>query len=267
MASQTLDRAVTDNRVGVRTALVVFAVGQGVASGLVGAYGGAFTTANRPGEPLIVPPGPAFSIWSVIIAISIAYSVWAWPRRQPDLEIRNRLATPLLMVTVGFSLWLVAAELEPVWTTLLVFVGLFGGLLWALKIARQSRSRIARWSLLGRSLLWGTLGLYTGWTSIAIWLNLATAMAGSGAPLTGTAGTLGQLAILLGATATAAVILRYTGGLAPYAAATAWGLGGAALGAYLADAYLLAAVGAAGLIVVLVGFGAERLRRQRAAEA
>jgi hypothetical protein len=267
MASQALDRTVTDNRVTVRTALVVFAVGQAVASGVVGAYGGAFTTANRPGEPLIVPPGPAFSIWGVIIAVSIAYSVWAWPRRQSHLEIRNRLATPLLMVTVGFSLWLVAAELEPVWTTLLVFVGLFGSLLWALKIARQSRSQIAQWSLLGRSLLWGTLGLYTGWTSIAIWLNLATAMAGSGAPLTGTAGTLGQLAILLGATATAAAILRYTGGLAPYAAAAAWGLGGAALGAYLAGAYLLAAVGAAGLGVVLVGFGAKRLRQRRVVQA
>jgi hypothetical protein len=59
----------------------------------------------------------------------------------------------------------------------------------------------------------GTLGLYTGWTSIAIWLNLATRMAGSGAPLTGTACTLGQLAILLGATATAAVLVCYTDGL------------------------------------------------------
>ena len=92
-------------------------------------------------------------------------------------------------------------------------------------------------------------------------------MAGSGAPLTGTAGTLGQLAILLDASATAAVILRYTGGLAPYAAASAWGLGSAALGAYQAGAYLLAAIAAAGFTVVLVRFGAERLRRRRAAEA
>ena len=102
MASQTLDHTVTDNRVAVRTALVVLAVERAVASGLVSAFGEAFMTANCPGEPLILPPGPAFSIWNVIIAI--AYSVWAWPRRQPDLEIRNRLATPPLMVTVGFSL-------------------------------------------------------------------------------------------------------------------------------------------------------------------
>src|SRR5215204_6348187 len=42
-------------------------------------------------------------------------------------------------------------------------------------------------------------------------------MAGSGAPLIGTAGTLGQLAILLGATATAAVLVCYTDGLTSYA--------------------------------------------------
>jgi hypothetical protein len=51
VASQTLDRTNTDNRVALRTALVVFGVGQAVASALVGAYGGAFITADRPGEP------------------------------------------------------------------------------------------------------------------------------------------------------------------------------------------------------------------------
>lgn len=92
-------------------------------------------------------------------------------------------------------------------------------------------------------------------------------MASSGAPPTGTAGTLGQLAILLGATATAAVFVRYTNGLTPYAAAAGWALGGAALGAYAAGANLLAAAAAAGLTVVLVGFAAEQLRRRRVAEA
>src|SRR5829696_5725449 len=91
--------------------------------------------------------------------------------------------------------------------------------------------------------------------------------ASSGAPLTGTAGTLGQLAILLGATATAAVFVRYTDGLTPYAAAAGWALGGAALGAYGAGANLLAAAAAAGLTVVLVGFAAEQLHRRRVAEA
>lgn len=264
MTTTTSSPAVTDTGRPARTALVVLAVGQAVASGLVSAFGGAFTTADRTGEPLIVPPGAFFSFWSVIIAVTVAYAIWAWPARRPDAELRTRLAAPLLVVTAGFSAWLVAAELEPIWSTLVVFVGLVAGLLWALRTALAERDRIARWSLLGRALLWGTIGLYLGWTSIAIWLNVATALAGSGAPLTGTAGTLGQLAVLAGATATAAALVRVTRGLLPYAAASGWALLGAALGSYAAGAPVLSIASAVGLGVVVVATVAEQLRRRRA---
>ena len=60
-----------------RRLLVVAAVGQAVSSALVSVFGGAFTTADRAGEPLIVPPGGAFIIWNVIIALSIGYAIWA----------------------------------------------------------------------------------------------------------------------------------------------------------------------------------------------
>jgi hypothetical protein len=55
--------------------------------------------------------------------------------------------------------------------------------------------------------------------------------------------------------------------LTSYAARPGWGLGGAALGAYAAGGFPLAAADAAGLTVVLVGFVAEQLRRRRVAEA
>jgi len=261
----TAARVGVDRGMAVRTALVVLAVGQAVASGLVSAFGGAFTSADRAGEPLIVPPGPFFSFWSLVIAFSVGYAVWAWPEGRPSRALRDQLARPLLLVTAGFSLWLVAAELEPVWTTLVVFLGLFGCLVWALRVATRSRAEIAQWSPLGRALLWGAIGLYCGWTSIAIWLNLATAMVGSGAPLHGAAGTLGQLAILVGATAGAAALVRYTHGLVPYVVGAGWALGGAALGALAAGAPLLAGVAAAGLTVVLVGSGVEVARRRRVA--
>jgi hypothetical protein len=51
-----------------RRVLVVAALGQVVSSILVSVFGGAFTTADRVGEPLIVPPGGTFTIWSVTIA-------------------------------------------------------------------------------------------------------------------------------------------------------------------------------------------------------
>jgi hypothetical protein len=74
-----------------RRLLVVAAVGQAVSSALVSVFGGAFTTADRAGEPLIVPPGGAFIIWNVIIALSIGYAIWAESDQRPNLALRNRL--------------------------------------------------------------------------------------------------------------------------------------------------------------------------------
>ena len=62
---------------------MVTAVGQAVSSALVSVFGGAFTTADRAGEPVIVPPGGAFIIWNVIIALSIGYAIWVEPASGP----------------------------------------------------------------------------------------------------------------------------------------------------------------------------------------
>ncbi|MBC8091531.1 MAG: hypothetical protein H7Y15_06245, partial [Pseudonocardia sp.] len=194
-----------------RVAVLVLAVLQVVSplvSQVVGADG--FTVADRVGEPPIVPVGWAFSIWGLIELLSVAYAVWAL--RRPADALLDELAKPLIVVFAGFSLWIVAASVEPVWTTVVVFLAMFAGLLWALRIALAHRAEIAGWSRPGRALLWGTLGVYTGWTSIAVWVNLTTALSASGAPITGPVGVLGQAAVLAGATATAVAILRWTGG-------------------------------------------------------
>lgn len=253
-----------------RTALVVLAVGQLVSSVLSQLAGSEFQTADRPGEPAIVPPGGAFAIWGLVIALSVGWAVWAmwavWagPAHRPDAALRDRLAVPLLVVFAGFSVWLVAAALEPIWTTLVVFAVMLAGLVRALAIATEHRAVIARWSPLGRGLLWGTLGVYAGWSTVAIWINLTTALAGSGAPVDGPVGVVGQLAVLAGATATAVVLLRRTGGLLPYAAAVAWALGGAVLGAAGAGQPVLAAAAALGLLVVA---GATVRSRRRPTDA
>jgi len=135
---------------------------------------GAFTTADRAGEPPIVPPGWTFTIWSVIIALSIGYAIWADSDRRPDAELRARLTLPLLVTCVGFSVWLAAAELEPNWTTLVIFLIMLAALLRALMYAMDQRPAIRVWSPLARVLLWGPFGLYTGWSSVAVWLNLTT---------------------------------------------------------------------------------------------
>jgi PPOX class probable F420-dependent enzyme len=234
--------------------LVVLAVGQIVSGALSGLFGNAFTTPDRAGEPPIVPAGYTFSIWGVIEVLSLALAVWLFVRRRAagpeDRRVIDALTRPLLVVFAGFSAWIAAAELEPVWSTLVVFVIMVLALLRALSVARGERGIVSSWSRLGRFLVSATLGLYTGWSTIAIWLNLTTALAGSGAPIAGTVGVLGQLGVLLGATAAAVVLVRWLGGSLAYAAAVCWALVGAVIGARAAGQPALAVAAAVGLVVV-----------------
>lgn len=234
----------------VTAAMLFFAVGQLISPIFTAVLGGSFTTSDRTGEPPLTPAGYTFSIWFVIEVLSLAYAVFAVRhRRHADSDLIDRLARPLLVVFVGFSVWLLAAEIEPTWSTLVVIVLMFVALLWALRIALAERGRIAAWPLVGRAALWWALGLYTGWISVASWLNLTTAFAGSGAPITGPVGIGAQVATLAGALGTALVVLAWTGGLLSYAVAVCWGLVGAVVGTLGADQPVLT-------VAVLTGLGA-----------
>lgn len=257
------DRSKSERACLPRRVLVIAAVGQAASSVLSSTYGGTFTTADRAAEPLIVPPGATFSIWGVIIALSIGYAIWADSDRRPDPELRAQLTAPLLVTCVGFSVWLVAAELEPTWSTVAVFLVMLAGLLRALAYAVPNRAAIARWSVLGRVLMWGTLGLYTAWSSVAIWVNLTTALVGSGAPIDTPAAVAGQAAILAGATGTAAVVTWWTRGLLPYVGSIAWALGGVIIGTVQEGYPALTAAAAVGPAIVLVVAVLARRRDRR----
>ena len=228
--------------------LLVLALLQVVVPLLPAVRNNSFTQADRPGEPPIVPAGYAFAIWGLIEALSVGWALWSVARPTPLTE---RIAGPLSVVFAGFTLWLLAVTfVDPDRLPLLIFLGMLAGLLVALRAALGDRAEIAGWSPLGRGLLWGVLGTYTGWSSVAVWANLTTALAGSGAPVTGTAALLGQLAVLAGATATAAAIVVWTRGLLPYTATVLWAFVGIALGTSAAGEPVLTAAAVVGLVVV-----------------
>jgi hypothetical protein len=135
---------------------------------------------------------------------------------------------------------------------LVVFLVMLAGLLRAMAYAVEQRAAIKAWSPLARLLLWGTLGLYTGWSSVAVWLNLCTAVVGSGAPVTTSAAILGQIAILAGAVGTAVAITWFTDGLLPYVATIAWALGGVMVSTIQEGYPVLTTAAAVGLVLVLV---------------
>lgn len=249
------------------TALVVLAVGQVVSGGLVSVLADSpIMQANRPGEPAITPEGYTFAIWGLIEVVSLGLAFWlTWFRRRADVDavpVVDALTRALLVVFAGFSVWIAASVVEPVWATLAVFLVMAVALVAALRVAVGARTEIRSWSGLGRVLVWTTLGLYAGWSTVAIWLNLTTALAFSGAPVDGTVGVVGQLAVLAGATATAVLVLRRTAGLLPYAAAVVWALVGAVLGATGAGEPVLALAAGAGLVVVVAATAVLRFGRR-----
>jgi hypothetical protein len=242
-------------------ALAVLALGQ-VISPVVFAATGNDLAAGESAQLPITPAGYAFTIWTLIQLLSLGYAAWAALTTEEGADLRRRLAAPLAVVFAGFTLWLVAAAVEPAWWTLAIFVVMLGALVRALSVALAHRAEIAAWRPLGRTLLWGLLGAYTGWTSIAAWVNLGASAVDSGAPVAGTAAFVGQLAVLSGATATGAALAWWTRGLLPYAAATAWALVGAAVGAQQAGVPALG-VAALGGLVVVAGVTAARWVRAR----
>ena len=267
----------TETRAATRTAtgasspaavlVLVFAVGQFVSAAFSMTFGGAFMTPDRAGEPVIVPAGYTFAIWGVIELFSLGWAIWAlwWRRRGSTLDraLVDRLSAPLALVYAGFSAWLVAAELEPNWATLAVFVVILVALLKVMSIGLAEQSALAGWPRLGRVLFWVMIGLYLGWCGAAIWLNLTTALAGSGAPIDGVVGVIGQLAILAGVAGTAIVILVWTNGLLSYAAAVCWALVGVILGALGASQPGLALAAGIGLGLVVVTTVVLQVRRPR----
>ncbi len=245
--------------------LLVLALAQ-VAAPLVPAIrDNSFTQADRAGEPPIVPAGYAFAIWGLIEALALAWAVWSVARPTP---LSERLAAPLSVVFAGFTLWLLAVTfVDPNWLPLAVFLVMLGGLLVAVRTALGAQDETARWSAARRNLLWGLLGVYLGWASIANWINLTTAVAGTGGPITGTVGVVAQFAVLAGAAATALAVLRWTGGLLPYAATAVWAFAAVAIGASGAGEPLLAGTAVVAVVLVAGLTLALRMRRRTAVAA
>ena len=90
--------------------------------------------------------------------------------------------------------------------------------------------------------------LYGG-TAAAVWVNLTTAASGSGAPTAGAVGTIAQLAVLAGATATVVGITWWSRSL-PLLIAASWALVAIAIKSSQSEQPLLVTAAIVGLVVL-----------------
>lgn len=223
-----------------RAMVLVLAVGQLVSTIAFELWSPTELQSGAQFSPL-VPPGAMFAIWSVIITSSILWAILQVRPSVRDSPLRDRLVAPLSVVYLGFALWLAAASLgqsSPL--TLVVFVVIVAAHAVAWRRITEAREGIARWKRVDRVVLYLSQGLYAGWTSMAFFVNIATVIQATGAPIDGIWGTTWQLLVIAAAAGVAVFFVVITAGSWWYAAAASYALIGATISSATSGFWVLA---------------------------
>lgn len=209
---------------------------------------------------LLVPWGPAFSIWFVIFLGIAAFGVMqALPRNRARRAFRA--SGWWIVGALGLSsLWSVLASFAPLGITPYVTAPVLTAYTVVAVQAMIALDRLSHtlspWEL--RLALWPS-ALLAGWTSIAAFLNWEQVLrAQSGSSATG------SIVLLGGALAWVALNLWRTGGLWSYAAAPLWGLVFLVYGRTVAGPISYPVAGAAVLGIGVIFFLTIALRQRRA---
>lgn len=158
---------------------IAFAVAQVLTTYLAFYTGTSFDEATRTdrGEHLIVPAGYTFIIWSLIYAGSIAYAVYqALPSRRENILLRS-VGYFTAGAFLSTTLWLVMARFGSVWLTVVCMIGLLISLSGA--FIRLNRHE-ALLSTSERYFVLAPVSIFTGWVTIAVFANTASALKESG---------------------------------------------------------------------------------------
>jgi len=214
---------------------------------------------NSPGEyQLLVPFEAAFSIWFLIfIGTTIAALIQALPSRR-TMAVHRRTGwwwALAMILSVGWSVAesYVADDLRS-WTTALIFTPYVLAI--CVAMVRFSRGRMA-WDW-PEKFCAAAIGLYAGWTSIAVFINWERVFTVELGWLTT---ELTALALLAAALGWVCLNLARSFGNLFYAFTPIWGLGFLAYDRLATDDYSLTVAIAAfvGIALVLIAaFGARR---------
>lgn len=239
-------------RVFVTVSMVLCLVGTLVGIGVFGerveeSSGGALAA----DATLLAPAGPAFSIWSVIYAGLVAYTVWQWWGSVTPSLRRRRIGWLAGTSMLLNAAWLLVTQQGWIWVSVLVILALTVVL--GLLVRRLTERPAA--GAVERLVVDGTFGLYLGWVAVATCANITAAAVSSGIGFGTTANQLVGVVVVLVAAGIGLLLAVRLGGRIAVAAALAWGLAWIAVGRLTDEPFSVpvgvAAVGAA--VAVLVG--------------
>ena len=142
---------------------------------------------------LLAPASPAFSIWSVIYALIVAYTIWQALPSQRRRERQRALGWWIALTAVLNGLWLLLAQFANLPLTVVGIVAL----LVALCITFQRSVSFEPEQLLDTLFTDASIGLHLGWVSVATVANIAAWLTADGPRTWESAGTtLGVLVVI-----------------------------------------------------------------------
>jgi len=124
-------------------------------------------------NPLIVPAGYAFAIWSIIYTGIIAFPIFQWFKRQEGHPLLEQVRIWFSINAVGNGLWLAVSSYNFLWTSVIVILIM----LFTLYKMNDLFIRIRRDN--GEVSFWGeqlVISLYFAWITLASVLNVSSAL-------------------------------------------------------------------------------------------
>ncbi len=211
---------------------------------LVNALGPGASPGEGAGATLaITPAGWAFAIWGVIYTLAVLQAVGtlaAGPGRVP-----RRLQVDLVVLYLGGAVWILLAALSSSLATAVALLVMAVAAVDAVLLVTRRRTGPTWLTLLTRA----GVGLYAGWVTAALFLNVSTALVELDVVAVADLGW--QLLVLLVAVATLAAVTLAARATLAYPLAGCWALVGiAATG--LEEQSTAVAVTALSALVVLV---------------
>jgi hypothetical protein len=149
-------------------------------------------------DPQFTPANYAFGIWGLITTLAFGFGIYQLLPNRTNSELHQKIAPKLIVLYVLFCVWLIGAGKEWQIFTVIVFVTMF---VLAFLSFQQVLKYQGQFNWVEKILLEAQLGLYTGWCTVAIFVNAGVAIKFYGVSDVGEKGIFWQSLLLLGALA------------------------------------------------------------------
>ena len=193
----------------------------------------------------LAPARPAFSIWTAIYLLLIAYTIWqALPHQRANVRQRA-IGWWVALTMVLNGLWLVTAQFGTLALTVVVIFVLAA----ALAVTFQRTVAVPTESVADAVLIDGTTGLHLGWVTLASVANTSAWLTASGFEVA--APDVWGVAVLVVVAVIGVAFALLSGGRFAPGLAIAWGLSWLAVGRLTGEP-ASAAIGITAIVVAVV---------------